>query len=323
MHRAARVAGHVRLDAGAGASSGGDAQDSALTTARTASASAGGAPSKTWTAAELEAREGATKARVRAKSEWSREEAQARVELAAAYRLAHEFGWTELVFNHISYRLENQPGETGERFLINPLGLGFDEVTASNLVLINAEGDVLDPGTGTGKVNVAGFVIHSAVHRARPEIKAVMHSHDDYVVAVSIREEGLQPVTQAYFVLGPVTTHDYEGIALTDSERETLARDLGKESRVMVLKNHGALTLGETVGEAFTRHFFLVRAAKHQVLAASSGSKMVIPRVQAQSAAKKDSMAAFKTQSYRRIGDMEFPYLVRWLERKVGGSWRE
>jgi ribulose-5-phosphate 4-epimerase/fuculose-1-phosphate aldolase len=189
----------------------------------------------------------------------SPEEWKVRVDLAAAYRLVAEFGWTDLVFTHISARV---PGPD-HHFLINPYGMLFEEITASSLVKIDLQANiVLDTGY---PVNPAGFTIHSAIHEARPDAKAVLHLHTPDGTAVASLKEGLLPLNQtAHLVIGDLAYHDYEGVAFDHSEKPRLQKDLGSKNAVL-LRNHGTLTVGETVGAAFTRMYFLERACTMQV----------------------------------------------------------
>src|SRR5687767_9593317 len=169
----------------------------------------------------------------------SKEEWQLRVDLAAAYQLAAIFKWTDLIYTHFSARVQGT-----EDFLINPYGMMFDEITASNLVKIDSEGKILDDPLGMG-VNEAGFVIHSCMHAARPEINCVIHTHTRAGVAVSAMKCGLLPISQhAMRVQDEVTYHDYEGVALYLEEQERMARNLGSRSKAMMLRNHGVLALG-------------------------------------------------------------------------------
>ncbi|WP_397590140.1 class II aldolase/adducin family protein [Sphingorhabdus sp.] len=169
--------------------------------------------------------------------------------LAAFYRIAAHMGWDDLLATHISARL---PGD-GEVFLINPLGLLFEEVTASNLVKVNGEGQVL--GASEYGINQAGFVIHSAVHRARPDAGCVVHLHSRSGVAVSATKDGLLPLNQSAIILGQeIAFHDFEGIAFDLDEQPRLAQDLG-QSNVMFLRNHGTLVLGSSIAEAFARTY--------------------------------------------------------------------
>lgn len=196
----------------------------------------------------------------------SSEEWEIRCDLAAAYQLAHRFKWTDLIFTHFTARV---PGT--HHMLINPYGLMFDEITASSLVKIDEEGNVVDDVTGLG-VNYAGFVIHGCVHAARPEVNCVIHTHTRAGSAVSAQENGLLPLTQhSLRVYGMLTYHDYEGIALELDERTRLAADLGPTSKAMILRNHGLLTLGDTVGEAFELMYYLDTACQIQIDALAGG----------------------------------------------------
>ena len=195
----------------------------------------------------------------------SAEEWQVRVDLAAAYRMIAHYGWDDMVFTHLSARV---PGPE-EHFLLNPFGYLFSEVTASNLVKVDREGDiVLDNGF---QVNAAGFTIHSAVHMSRPDAHAVMHLHTDGGVAVASSAQGLLPLNQhAMFVFHDVAYHDWEGVALDLDERERLVADLGQH-HLMILRNHGTLAVGGSVASCFLRLYYLERACKIQVQAAAQG----------------------------------------------------
>lgn len=192
-----------------------------------------------------------------------------RLHLAAAYRLVAHFGLDDSIFTHISARAPKEEAEHG--FLINPFGLRFDEVTASNLVTVDLDGAILRDSYGAG-INQAGFTIHSAVHAARPEVGCVLHTHTVAGVAVSSMKEGILPLNQwSMQFYNRVAFHDYEGIALDLSERERLVADLG-DHKTMILRNHGLLTCGGTVGEAFTLMFNLERTCRAQVALMSSGA---------------------------------------------------
>lgn len=198
-----------------------------------------------------------------------------REDLAACYRLAHLYRMTDLIATHISARL---PGP-GERILINPFGCLFNEVTASNLVEVTVEGEVRTPG---GVINPAGYLIHSTVHAVRPDVECVMHTHTAAGVAVSAQEQGLLPISQQALLVGRrLAYHDYEGVALLEGERETLARDLADKD-VLILRNHGLLTAGRTVAEAFWLMVQTQRACEIQIAALSGGSavRMVDERLQ-------------------------------------------
>jgi len=192
-----------------------------------------------------------------------------RVQLAATYRLCAMHGWTDLVFTHISARLPDEDGE--HRFLINPYGVMFDEMTASALVKIDTEGKICQDTPYF--INPAGFTIHSAVHLAREDAGCVIHVHTPYGMAVSAQKKGLRRYTQmAMQVYDDLAYHDYEGIALELDERERIVNDLGTKSLLM-LRNHGTLTLGKTCGTAFLRMYFLENACKAQIFAQSVGGE--------------------------------------------------
>lgn len=197
-----------------------------------------------------------------------------RCELAATYRLCALHGWSDLVFTHISARLPdeaNEKGEMEERFLINPYGVMFDEMTASSLVKVDMAGKICQDSPYF--VNPAGFTIHSAVHMAREDAGCVIHVHTPYGIAVSVQKAGLRRYTQfSMQVYDDLAYHDYEGIALDLDERERIIKDLGTKS-LLLLRNHGTLTLGPTCGTAFLRMYFLENACKTQILAQSVGDE--------------------------------------------------
>lgn len=199
------------------------------------------------------------------KGKVSAEEWKVRIDLAAAYRLIAHFGWDDLVFTHLSARV---PGPE-HHFLLNPYNLMFEEVTASSLVKVGLDGLAVEPSPFI--TNPAGFTIHSALHMAREDAQAVIHLHTPHGQAVSAQDEGLLPITQtAMLIRGEIAYHDYEGVAVDLSERERIVADLGDKS-AMLLRNHGTLAIGETVGEAFLKIYFLERACQAQILALSAG----------------------------------------------------
>lgn len=199
----------------------------------------------------------------------SPEEWKVRVDLAAAYRLVAYYGWDDLIFTHLSARV---PGPE-HHFLLNPYNLMFEEVTASSLVKVDMSGNPVEPTPFV--TNAAGFTIHSALHMAREDAQAVIHLHTPDGQAVSAHAEGLLPLTQtAMAVREDVAYHDYEGIAVDLDERERIIADLGDKG-AMILRNHGTLALGETVGEAFVKIYFLERACEAQVKALSAGRENV------------------------------------------------
>jgi len=222
-----------------------------------------------------------------------------RLHLAAAYRLIAHFGLDDSIFTHVSARAPRDEAEHG--FLINPFGLRFDEVTASNLVTVDLDGTIIRDTYGAG-INAAGFTIHSAVHAARPEVGCVLHTHTVAGVAVASMAEGILPLNQwALQFHDRVAFHDYEGIALDLAERERLVADLG-DRKAMILRNHGLLTCGGTVGEAFALMYNLERTCKAQVALMSSGARL--NRVS-------DELAEFTARQYeaatRDRGDPDIP----------------
>jgi len=198
----------------------------------------------------------------------SAEEWKLRCDLAALYRLVAHYRMTDLIYTHISARV---PGE-GEVFLINPYGMVFSEIKASDLVKIDIDGNLVDEGFDSPyAVNKAGFVIHSAIHRARQDVACVVHTHTAAGVAVSAQTHGLLPISQhALKFHGCLSYHKYEGVALDLDEQQRLVADLG-ENRAMILRNHGLLVCGRTIPEAFDHIFYLERACDIQVKACAAG----------------------------------------------------
>ncbi|HUH84610.1 MAG TPA: class II aldolase/adducin family protein [Stellaceae bacterium] len=196
-------------------------------------------------------------------------ERKLRIELAACYRLAQRNGWDELIYNHISARV---PGPE-HHFLINPFGLAFEEVTASNLVKVDLDGRII--GESKYPINAAGFTIHSAVHKARPDVGCVIHLHTEAGMALSMLQGGLLPLSQtAMFFQSQMAFHDYEGIALDLSERERLVRDLGDKS-VMILRNHGTLVASPTIGTAYVTMYLLEKAGRAQLQALACNRPLI------------------------------------------------
>ncbi len=244
----------------------------------------------------------------------SEAEWQMRCDLAATYRLCALYGWTDLVFTHISARLPDEDGE--ERFLINPYGVMFDEMTASSLVKIDMSGV---PQQETPYfTNPAGFTIHSAVHSAREDAGCVIHVHTPYGVAVSVQKEGLRRFTQfSMQVHDDLAYHDYEGIALDLDERERLIADIGDKSLLM-LRNHGTLTIGRNCALAFLRMYLLENACKTQILAQAVGDRSQLhEESEAMSARVFEQAAPAFTMG---MGDnLIWPGLLRKLERSNPG----
>jgi ribulose-5-phosphate 4-epimerase/fuculose-1-phosphate aldolase len=240
------------------------------------------------------------------RNEVSPEEWQTRVDLAAAYRLVALFKWDDLVFTHISARV---PGRHDE-FLINPYGLMFDEMTASSLVRIDLQGNKLDESPFP--VNPAGFTIHSAVHSARHDAQCVLHVHALNGIAVSAQEGGVLPLSQqSIFVLSDLAYHGYEGVALRDDEKPRLVADLGDKTFLM-LRNHGLLTVGATIPDAFLAMYLFETVCTIQVRAQSGGGPLtrVDPRII--DGAKSQMKAATAGQGG---GALAWPGLLRRLDR--------
>ena len=235
----------------------------------------------------------------------SAEEWDARVTLAACYRLAAHFRMTDLIYTHISARV---PGPE-HHFLINAFGLMWDEINASALVKVTLDGEIVDDATGYG-INDAGYVIHSAVHRARPEIHCVMHTHTAAGIAVSAQEDGLLPLSQhAMRFTNSIGYHDYEGLALELDEQQRLTRDLGGH-KAMILRNHGLLTCGESVAEAFDLMYYLERACQSQISAMAGGARLRVPSFEVADKTARQ----FKTRPYK-AKKTEWKALLRMLDR--------
>ncbi|MCE2989694.1 MAG: class II aldolase/adducin family protein [Burkholderiales bacterium] len=245
----------------------------------------------------------------------SADEWQTRVDLAAAYRLIALYGWSDLVFTHITAKI---PG-TDNHFLINPYGMFFDEITASSLVKIDLAGNKLDAGNPF-PINPAGFVIHSAIHAARDDAKCVLHTHTVNGVAVSAQRAGVLPISQqSMIVLSSLAYHDYEGIALNDEEKPRLVRDMGDKTFLM-LRNHGLLTVGASIADAFLSMYIFETTCAIQTRAQGahevSGGLIPIPQ------AVLDGARAQMAQGTRGLGgQLAWPGLLRKLDR-VDSSFR-
>lgn len=232
-------------------------------------------------------------------------EAQVRHDLAAVYRLIALHGWDDLIFTHVSARV---PGPE-HHFLINPFGLRFDEICASNLVKIDVEGNPVEAGSAL--VNPAGFVIHSALHMARADAGCVIHLHTNDGAAVAAQAEGLLPLTQhAMMVCGELAYHDYEGVALDLDERERLVADMG-DKHLMLLRNHGTLSVGVSCAAAWLAIYFLERACTMQIRAQSTGARLVLPHQGVPEKVTAQSESLFTGAA----GDFTWPALLRRLDQ--------
>ncbi|NXS98811.1 ADDA protein, partial [Jacana jacana] len=240
-----------------------------------------------------------------------------RCKLAAFYRLADLFGWSQLIYNHITARVNSDQ----EHFLIVPFGLLYSEVTASSLVKINIQGDVVDRGSTNLGVNQAGFTLHSAIYAARPDVKCIVHIHTPAGVAVSAMKCGLLPISPEALSLGEVAYHDYHGILVDDEEKVVIQKNLGPKSKVLILRNHGLVSVGETVEEAFYYIHNLVLACEIQVrtLASAGGPDNLVlldPGKYKAKSRSPESPAGEGTVSHPKwqIGEQEFEALMRMLD---------
>lgn len=234
----------------------------------------------------------------------SPEERQTRIDLAACYRLCAFEAWDDLIYTHISATVPNEP----DHYLINPFGYQFDEITASNLVKVNTQGEIVDSASPF-RVNPTGFAIHGAVHRARPDANCVMHLHNTAGIAVSAHTKGLLPLSQhAMRFMGHIGYHEYEGVALSEAEGQRLTDSLGQRP-AMLLRNHGTLTVGRTIGEAYVVMATLIKACEIQIAALSS-AELRLPR---QGVIQKAAEELHDDGALE--GVLEWPALLRMLDR--------
>ena len=244
----------------------------------------------------------ATKTKTTGTARYGEAEWQTRVDLAAAYRLADHFGFSQVIYNHITARV---PG-ANEHFLINRFGWHYGEITASSLVKIDLEGNVID---GPDEINQPGYVIHSAVHSARRDVHCVMHTHTPGGLAVSALETGFIPMTQdAFEFYDRVAYHEFEGLALDTGERERLVADLG-DLNVLILRNHGLLTVGPTIDRAFMRMYNLEKACVTQVQAMATGHELHMPPAEV-------CERTAQQLNGRKNNQNEWPALLRLLDAK-------
>jgi ribulose-5-phosphate 4-epimerase/fuculose-1-phosphate aldolase len=239
------------------------------------------------------------------------EEWQIRVDLAAAYRLAAIYGWTDLNNTHFSARI---PG-VDDQFLINPFGMLFDEITASSLIKVDHEGNII--GDSDYPANPAGFVIHGAVHMAVPDANCIIHTHSRFGTAVATQKNGLLPASQkALTLMGWIGYHDFEGVALDLDERPRIVTDLG-DRKLLILRNHGLMSVGETVGEAFVWMYRIETACRIQIDALSGGSELSPVSESTQEHTIAQGLKMYGAGGFIQPG-REWPTLVRQLERLDG-----
>jgi ribulose-5-phosphate 4-epimerase/fuculose-1-phosphate aldolase len=243
------------------------------------------------------------------KGKVSAAEWEARVDCACAYRLVRHFGMDDLIYNHISARV---PGT--EEFLLNPMGLTYDEICASALIKVDAAGSVLwqpEFPKGLGyKFNLAGFVIHGAIHQAKPELHCVIHTHSLAGMAVASLKKGLLPMTQTAMRFAKVAYHGYEGVVLEMDERARLLENLG-DCEVMLLRNHGTLAVGRTVAEAFNNAYRLERACRSQLLAQSANDEILLPPA----GIVEKTSRLYQPGVRRTMGLLEWPAMRRLADR--------
>ena len=246
------------------------------------------------------------------RSNRSHEETGARQQLAACYRIFAHLGWDEMIYNHITLKV---PGEDNA-FLINPFGFHFSEITASNLVKIDIDGNKLDDSPYA--VNKAGFTQHSLFHRVLPDVHAIIHTHTTATMAVSALERGLQPVNfYACNFIGQIAYHDFEGITVREEEGPRFLESLG-DKRVMMLRNHGPVVMGSTLPEAFIVHWALQRACEIQLATMSMGQPVVVS----------DDVVAVHQRDLSQIqmpvgaGVPDFAAMIRIID-KIDPSWRD
>ncbi len=247
-----------------------------------------------------------------APAEW-----QLRCELAACYRLIDLYGMSDLAGTHISVRL---PGESNH-FLLNPLGTFFDEMTASMLIKVDFDGRVIEGEAR--QLNPAGFTIHSAIHMADHSLACVLHTHTRATIGIGMQADGLLPLTQKAVVMQDMTRyHDFEGAALDHDERARIVRDLGPDGRVMLMRNHGALSVGRTIAEAWSWMYRLEAACRYQVDGLAGGRRLheLSPEVIAHTAAQGRKILG--PGGYAEVGALEWPGLLRKLERDRGTGYR-
>jgi ribulose-5-phosphate 4-epimerase/fuculose-1-phosphate aldolase len=239
----------------------------------------------------------------------SEDEWKLRVNLAACYRLVAMYGWSDLIFTHISAKLPDTVSGKDHHFLINPYGLMFDEITASSLLKIDLQGKQINESSFY--VNHAGFVIHSTIHEARHDAVCVLHTHSRAGVAVSAQKEGLLPISQqSSLLLSSLAYHDYEGLAVHDDERDRLKADLGNNN-YMILRNHGLLTVGCSVPDAFLAMYFLETSCQIQISAQAGGTLSPVP----QKVLDGVTAAVRVQQSKGSAADLAWPALLRRLDR--------
>ncbi|CAF0893814.1 unnamed protein product [Rotaria sp. Silwood1] len=245
---------------------------------------------------------------------YSKSERLLRCKLASLYRLVDLFGWSQGIYNHITARVNQEL----EHFLINPFGLMYHEVTGSSLVKVDIAGNIIDPGSTTYGINRAGYTLHSAIHKARPDLKCIIHLHTPAVAAVSAMKCGLLPLSQDALFCGKISYHDYRGILIEDDVKKLLVEDLGPINKVMILRNHGFVACGETIEEAWKYAFNVINACEVQVRAAPMGIDQLYLPSNEQQKRVADVLHGNVNEATGdkkwKIGELEFESLMRILD---------
>ncbi|CAF2825558.1 unnamed protein product [Rotaria sp. Silwood2] len=245
---------------------------------------------------------------------YSKSERLLRCKLSSLYRLVDLFGWSQGIYNHITARVNQEL----EHFLINPFGLMYHEVTGSSLVKVDIAGNIIDPGSTTYGINRAGYTLHSAIHKARPDLKCIIHLHTPAVAAVSSMKCGLLPLSQDALFCGKISYHDYRGILIEDDVKKLLVEDLGPINKVMILRNHGFVACGETIEEAWKYAFNVINACEVQVRAAPIGiDQLYLPSSEQQKRVADvlhGNLNEATGDKKWKIGELEFESLMRILD---------
>jgi len=246
---------------------------------------------------------------------YAKGEKQLRCKLAAVYRLIDLHGWTQGIYNHVTARISQDT----EHFLLNPFGVLYNEVTASSLVKVNMQGDVVEEGTTNFGVSKAGFMLHSAIHATRPDIKCIIHLHTPNLVAVSTMKCGLLPLCQEACLIGDVSYHSYRGLVVDDTERETLGKDLGPNNKVMFLRNHGVVCCGRTIEEAWLMTYHTVLAVDTQLKMMPYGLDNLVlideeTRARVYEMGQRGGGGVNMSQREWGVGELEFEALMRMLD---------
>merc|ERR1719348_1386961 len=238
-----------------------------------------------------------------------------RCKLAAVYRLIHLNGWSQGIYNHITARVSQDT----EHFLLNPFGMSYSEITASSLVKVNMQGELVEEGSTNFGVNKAGFMLHSAIHAARPDIKSIIHLHTPNIVAISTMKCGLLPLSQESCLIGDVSYHSYNGIVIDPEERDSLAKDLGPNNKVMFLRNHGVVCCGRSIEEAWHVLYHTMMAVETQLKMMPYGLDNLVlideeTRARVYEIGQRGGGGVNTSKKEWAVGELEFEALMRMLD---------